>query len=66
VSLGLDPGDYEDKFHLRRALSAKLTQKSIGDRLAVLVRVRVRVWNSGSLPEVQMKFAKVRCDTLMV
>jgi len=25
VSLGLDPGDYEDKLHLRRALSAKLT-----------------------------------------
>ena len=34
VSLGLDPGDYEDKFHLRRALSAKLTQQSIDDRLA--------------------------------
>jgi hypothetical protein len=34
VSLGLDPGDYEDKFHLRRALSAQLTQLSIDDRLA--------------------------------
>jgi hypothetical protein len=34
VSLGLDPGDYEDKFHLRRALSAQLTQQSIDDRLA--------------------------------
>jgi hypothetical protein len=34
VSLGLDPGDYEDKFHLRRALSAKLTQQSIDGRLA--------------------------------
>ena len=34
VSLGLDPGDYEDKFHLRRALSSKLTQQSINDRLA--------------------------------
>ena len=34
VSLGLDPGDYEDKFHLRRVLSAQLTQQSIDDRLA--------------------------------
>jgi len=42
VSLGLDPGDYEDKFHFRRALSAKLTQQSIEDRLAAATQHSLR------------------------
>ena len=43
VSLLLDPGDYEDKFHLRRALSAKLTQQSIDDSSGMRSRSRCRI-----------------------
>ena len=53
MRLGLDPGDYEETFHLRRALSAKLTQQSIDDRSAAATQHSEGTVTSAALSEYQ-------------